>query len=139
MCGAVTASGYAPTKYVAPPTLSHAHEMVIPRGKLYADWTDIEEVIDLARLYFAGGEPYESALRPLLADLKHMSIIRNSIAHRSEHSQRKLQDLTRGLVGYVPRTLTPGVLLRTIVPTENRTFVEKYFDVVQVAAQRIIR
>ena len=139
MCGAVTASGYAPRRYVAPPTLSHAHEMVALPGRRYADWTDIEDVIALARLYFADGEPYEPALRPLLADFKHMSIIRNGIAHRSEHSKKKLQDVTRGLIGYVPPALTPGILLRTTVPTESRTFGEKYCSVVLIAAQRIIR
>ncbi|MDP2918948.1 MAG: hypothetical protein Q8O43_01850 [Dehalococcoidia bacterium] len=139
MCGATTSVGYSPKRFISPTALSHALQIVQTRNRSYADWTDIDEVMNLARLYFANGDPYDSALRPMLVDFKHMNTIRNSIAHRSGTSQTKLRDTTRGLVGYLPRKLTAGVLLMTLVPTENITFLEKYCHLVRVAAQRIIR
>jgi hypothetical protein len=112
--------------------------MIVPLERAYADWTEMEAVLKLAKLYFENGEPYESALRPLLADLRHMRIIRNSIAHRSESSHKKLEDVTRGLLGHVPKALTAGLLLKTTVPNEQQTFLEKYCSVVQIAGQRIL-
>lgn len=138
MCGARTISGYAPVRYVQPPTMRDAQSMILQLGRPYADWTNVEDVIALAKLYFKNGEPYESALRPLRADLGHMTVIRNSVAHRSEKSRLKLEDVTRGLIGYVPRALTAGVLLKRTVPGESQTFLEKYCGVVRVAAQRIL-
>ena len=138
ICGAKTASGYAPSRYVRPPTMRDAQNMICQPRRPYADWTDVEDVIRLANVYFKNGEPYESGLRPLLVDLRHMTVIRNSIAHRSEQSHLQLEDITRGLVGYVPRALTAGVLLKRTVPGEPHTFLEKYCEVVRTAAQRII-
>lgn len=137
MCGAKTSSGYSPRRFVQPPSLEHAINF-IKRTRPYADWTVWSEVIARAELCFYKGSPFTDASGGE-AQLDEMRIIRNRIAHSSRHSEEKFQETVLQKLGYTPRGMVPGrlLLLRT-PPTNNKTVIQEYGDLVIVLSKLIV-
>jgi hypothetical protein len=139
MCGAVTGTHYCPKVYVSPTNLDHALKFFIVKPRDYVEWSSGQQVIERAEMVFRDGEPYKSAIRPLLTDLDDMRQIRNSIAHRSGTSWRRFEALVRRILGSRPRRLTPGLFLGLTHAGVGRPYIQHYKDVLSVAASRIVR
>lgn len=94
--------------------LDTAHDLI--RGtRRFAEWADPDPVRERAKLFFKGGEPFESALSSILDDLKKMRIIRNCCVHYSQHAIEQYKNMTRQVFGS-SRTITPGRLLLNAPP-----------------------
>lgn len=139
MCGAVTRTRYCPKVYVSPMNLDHALKFFIVKPRNYVEWLSGQQVIERAEMVFRDGEPYKSAIRPLLTDLDDMRQIRNSIAHRSGTSWKRFETLVRRILGSRPHRLTPGLFLGLTHAGVGKPYIEHYKDVLSVAASRIVR
>ena len=79
------------SRYAQPTSDQHAYDML--RGsKTYPDWTNIDEVNRLARVFFKDAGPFAMLAAPP-AEFLEMKTIRNRIAHVSEKSQRQFDTL----------------------------------------------
>ena len=68
--------------------LSHSYQILtgkpsFDRTKHYISWIDPNEVIDKASIFFVGGKPYSTAIRPFKSELAHAIKLRNRVAHSS--------------------------------------------------------
>ena len=126
--------------YVAPKNRNHALEMILPEGRRYVDWDSPDLVCTRAKRFFAGGEPFESALAPRLNLLNELQIIRNAIAHRSIKSERKFHQLVRDKLGYLPAGISVGSFLETLVPRTHPPLanIDHYLDRINVVASIIV-
>ena len=139
MCGGETSSRYSPRRFVQPPSLEHALNF-IKQARPYADWTVWDEVIARARLCFGEGKPFTNASGGE-AQLGEMKIVRNRIAHSSKHSKKKFQELVLQKLGYPPRARgwVPGrLLLSRVPPTNTKTVIQEYGDLVIVLGNLIV-
>lgn len=91
------------------------HDLI--RGQRnYADWADQLLVRDRAKVFFNGGEPFESALSSVAEDLRRMRTIRNRCVHYSKHAKKQYENFVRQVFGS-GRLITPGRLLLNAPPT----------------------
>lgn len=121
-------------------TRAQAERFIIPEGKKYTEWTEVNQVTDRAIRFFEGGRPYTNVLRPHQAKLDSMRFIRNAIAHASKFGQEKFQELVRGELGTLPPRLTIGGFLIMTIPHSSppTTFLEHYLSYLHLMAQQII-
>jgi len=116
MCGGKTESGYSPRLRLEAQNMNHALEL-LKGSRQYVDWVESREIQNRARIFFEEGGPYQSAIDGAITELNHLKIIRNRIAHRSKSAEHQFDELTRQqLLGYRPKGLTPGLLLRIKLP-----------------------
>jgi hypothetical protein len=92
MIGTPTLSGGAPVRYVTPPTLVMAKELLVGVMK-YFDFANQEYVRRIARKYFQNGYPYEPHLAAIHGDLIDLRTMRNASAHVSTTTQTALESL----------------------------------------------
>lgn len=98
MTGAVPASGNAPVKFVAPPAISAANQMVIGvmRHFDYANHINVRKIVGL---YFQAGYPFEPHLGAIYSDLDDLRTLRNASAHISTTTQTALEGLATRVFG----------------------------------------
>lgn len=126
LCGTKSLSGNTPKKYVIPSDLQHAHDIVC-QGRPYMDWNKWEDIINKANLYFENGEPFNSVIGGLRAELDEMKKIRNRIAHCSKHSEKLFQAVVRQKLGYEPRgSIAPGRFLLMNTPDSGQSILQEY-------------
>jgi len=135
MCRGKTGSGYSPELRVRAQNLDHALE-ILKGPRQYVEWVDGHEIQDRAKTFFQGGEPYYSAIVGAITQLNEMRKIRNRIAHRSKSSEQQFEELGRQLLGYKPKGLTPGLLLRTKLPAPQAREVKKGLQAMGVKKSR---
>ena len=123
----------------SPSSRDDARRMAIPPGRPYADWTTANNVINNASRFFGQGKPY-SVLTSQQGTLSEIKIIRNSIAHSSESSQRTFKQLVRRKLGSYPSGLTKGGFLAMTVPGYSPpiSFFEYYCSTFSYLASKII-
>jgi len=139
MCGCITQNGYSPKRFVNPRTLKHALE-IISQGRQYVDWTKPEDVIDRAELFFDKGEPFANTLRTASNQLEEMKTLRNRIAHRSRHSEKRFQTVVLQKMGYNPHNMVPGKFLLQRIPSSNtRTVLQEYGDLLLALSKLVVR
>jgi hypothetical protein len=91
-----------------------AHNLI--RGnRRYIEWADPGLVRERAKVFFKNGEPFESALSAVSADLAKMRTIRNRSVHFSQHAVEQYKKMLRQVFGS-GRQLSPGGLLMNIPP-----------------------
>lgn len=90
--GGSSITGWTPQVYASPPTLEHAHKMMIGL-KPFMDWSTPDQVTRLANLYFASGEPFVTAISSAQSDLRDMKTVRNGTAHVSRTTASALEGL----------------------------------------------
>lgn len=131
--------GRVPHRFVFPPDRRSANDWLVPEGRSYAAW-DAVSVRQRAERFFRKGRPFAPALRGSQASLDETKIIRNAIAHHSVKAQQPLQNLVRNKIGIMPRNLSVGGFLYTIVPKETPplSFLEFYLDRVEKVALQIV-
>lgn len=138
LVGAKSRSGYSPKRFVNPPNMKIAINLISAERE-YIRWNSSSEVIARSEIYFRNGEPYKSILQGVITDLDDMNTIRNRIAHRSTISKKKFNDFVRRKFGYGVSGMTPGRLLLTTMPSASQTtFLDYYVGIIRTASTMII-
>ena len=98
MIGGATLSGTSPVRYVVPPTLDTAREMIIGVMR-YFDYANHDNMRKMATLYFNQGYPYEPHLSGISSELADLRAMRNASAHITSTTQTSLESLARRISG----------------------------------------
>ena len=125
MTGAPTISGKAPTRYVLPPTLDAARQMVIGINR-YFDYANHQNLIKMVKQFFENGYPYEPHLSAIYSDLDDLRTMRNASAHISSTTQFALESLYLRILGTSGQDIDLYDLLLSIdprSPTNETVFV----------------
>jgi hypothetical protein len=101
MVGEPTISGTAPVRYVSPPTIAAAQNILIGTQR-YFDFANHVSVKKIVNLYFKDGYPYEPFLSAVLADLAALKKMRNASAHISSTTTSQLNGVMQGVLTVVP-------------------------------------
>ncbi|MFC1621283.1 hypothetical protein ACFL2G_03155 [Candidatus Omnitrophota bacterium] len=117
------------------------HALKILCGTLeYPDWTKIEEVRTLAKLYFIKGGPFLLPLKEIEVYYNEMKKIRNAIAHISENAKEKFYSLVKAKLPVFRQDICPGELLcNRISSRQRKIFFEHYINFLEIAANKIMR
>lgn len=91
MTGKSDMQGIIYNRYACPVDKEHAYE-ILKGTKQYPDWTNLQEVITLAKLYFESSGPY-NLLSSMPVEFNEMKTVRNKISHMSIQSERKFNNL----------------------------------------------
>jgi hypothetical protein len=141
MLGKQPRRGKPPHRYVLPPNRKVAFDLSAG-GRDYASWEVAADVATRATRFFRDGRPYTGPLRAAQNNLDAARTLRNAVAHRSEAAQKRFEGLARNeLGGTLPPRLTVGGFLNTPTPASAppESFLEYYFGVLEIVAEKIIR
>lgn len=92
-------------------------------GRNYVDWFPYGNAEQKARAFFRKGLPFTGLDRTDKTQLEQLLIVRNAIAHKSDHSKRMFEDKVLSSLTLMPRERTPAGFLRSvfrIAPTQTR-------------------
>lgn len=89
---------------------------LIRGARKYVEWADPNQVRERAKVFFKGGEPFESALSAVSDNLKKMRTIRNRCVHYSQHATEQYGKMIRQVYGSGKR-IVPGRLLLSAPPS----------------------
>jgi len=112
LAGAVPSAGTAPRLRMAKCSdLPHAYQLLSgkPRfdsAKDFLSWTNPTTVIDRAKVFLVGGEPYSAAITPCIDELRRTFQLRNRIAHASTKSINDFKDAANFYLA--PKAMRPG-------------------------------
>jgi hypothetical protein len=148
--GLLVAGGRKETGVVVPRvtvrSYSVARQLVFGLGRRYADWLPYDQTEQRAVLFFRGGRPFanlrKDAADPSVGSVRDVLdrgvVIRNAIAHKSEHSLARFErDVLRG-TPLGPRERTAAGFLRGVLAaTPPETRFQSYASAVLRAAQLI--
>lgn len=137
LTGNPSTSGNLLAKYADPVDQEHAHKMLMGVMR-YVDWTTPETVRKFANLYFDSGEPYQTTLNSINADLLDLKTIRNAAAHLSTTTTQQLDILANRKLGILHTGISVYDLLTSNNPTlTGKTILQSYQDVFDTAANLI--
>jgi hypothetical protein len=98
MVGTPSARGIVLNRYVAPLDMQHAQSIALGNTR-FVDWATPDAVRRLAGLYFHLGDPFESVLSGIHADLLDLKTVRNAAAHLSSTTTAQLDALASRKLG----------------------------------------
>lgn len=98
MTGTPTIGGGAPTRYVRPPNVAAARELIVWVGR-YFDYGNHQYMIKAVKMCFEHGYPYEPHLSAIHSDLDDLRTMRHSSAHISSTTQTALESLALRIFG----------------------------------------
>lgn len=137
MCGRLACDGGSVSCHITAPSEEVARK-ILYQEKAYIEWTDVDKVRERLLLYFPSPNRIEAALVPNLVDLKHITRVRNAIAHNSIPARRNFDNLVQGLFGGRPRMSRPANLLAAKHPEDSaKTFFDRYADTLEFIATSI--
>jgi hypothetical protein len=136
LMGGASTVGTTATTFAAPPNDEHAMSMVIGTQR-FADWSRPDIVLKLARLYFANGGPFDSALTAITSDMSDMKTIRNGTAHVSTSTTASLSALYARKTGNQPKPVTAYEVMMSIDQSTNQALISSYQVVVLATADLI--
>jgi hypothetical protein len=141
LVGGKSYSGKSPIKFINPPTIKKATEIVTGEKNKYIKWNLSEENITRSEIYFKNGEPYKNTLQTISTDIKNMNTIRNRITHRSKASKDNFREFIRQECGHGIKGMTPGrFLLRNNPKTKPIiTYFDYYSSIVEKAGSAICK
>jgi hypothetical protein len=70
---------------------------IICNERPYVDWLPYDKTLKKAKIYFEDGEPFSLVDSSYIKKLRDMSIIRNSLAHKSEFAQSKFINIIKSV------------------------------------------
>lgn len=94
---------------------TNAFRGIVLQNKKYLDWIPYDNTVNRASLYLLDGKPFTGLDGNEIAKIKKMHLIRNAIAHVSDHSQREFQRQVIGNQSLLKREKTPAGFLRSQV------------------------
>lgn len=138
MLGDLSILGNAITCHALPTSVDHAHKMIIGTQK-YVDWSNPEIVRRLCNLYFAAGNPFDTFISSISADLFDLKTIRNAAAHLTSTTRGQLDSLGTRKLRRPSTNLKVSDLVFSIDPssTINDTILTTYLNILDVAAEGI--
>jgi hypothetical protein len=89
-----------------------ARELITGAGRKYVDWLPYERTVDLAKLFFRGGRPFDDLSQTQKQLLSRGHTIRNAIAHRSRYSLSQFERQIIGSTPLPPKERQPAGYLR---------------------------
>ncbi len=137
--GLITGGLAHPNANVRPVVLmpsSSAAKSVITAGRSYVDWLPYEQhTRRRAPAFLVAGAPFSSLGKPERDSLQRAAILRNSLAHQSDHSQRQFAaEFTRGRA-LRPSELKPAGYLRGSHSINRTRFQVQLQELVMVMRQ----
>lgn len=135
--GALSPSGNTFPCFLSAPSRNHIQAIIKGERRSYAAWVNHQQVIERAKLYFEGGEPFDAALSTVSSALSDMIVVRNRIAHRSGSSSEKFLALVRRLNGAVAPGMTPGRFLLAEGLTVGVRRLDEYSRILWAAGTQI--
>ncbi len=116
MCGATSASGFAPTLLSSPvSTISGAMKKLLQSNR-YLNWNP-QDTLHRANCYYDHGEPFATTISAVMQTGDDIVTVRNRFAHRSEYAAQRFRALVLKAFGYVPRGMSPGRFLLITSPS----------------------
>lgn len=121
--------------------INKKHALQILCGTLeYPDWTKIEDVCTLTKLYFVKGGPFLLPLQEIEVYFNEMKKVRNAIAHISVNAKDRFYSLVKAKLPTFRRDICPGEFLSNRVSKRQKeSFFEYYVTFLKIAADKIIQ
>lgn len=122
-----------------------AHDLIRGSQK-YVEWADSNRVRERAKVFFRGGEPFESALSAISDELMKMRTVRNRCAHYSQHAKKQYDKMIRKVYG-ATKHIVPGRLLLSAPPSalsavsgaaSYSSVFELYCEILSTASSQIV-
>lgn len=87
---------------------------ILSGDRNYVDWLPFSRTRDRAATYFVGPTPFATIGSTELQMMDELSIIRNALAHKSEHAHKKFVGKVIGSTSLRPRDKVPEKYLRSV-------------------------
>lgn len=87
---------------------------IVWRNEKYLDWLPYDKTCERAKTYLLGGRPFTLLTDGERSRLKNLHLIRNAIAHRSQHARHEFVRVVIANQQLPPRERTPGSYLRSV-------------------------
>jgi len=137
LIGEASTAGTAVAKHVTPRDRGHALKILIGTQK-YVDWANHEIVKRLASLYLENGEPLQTNLNSINAELADLKTIRNAAAHLSSTTQPQLDALASRVLGTAVTGTTVAKFVTELHPSDTtKTVLQYYQGILDIAAENI--
>lgn len=138
LLGNASGAGRAANRHVRPIDPDHARRLLIGTQK-YVDWANPEIVRTLARLVFAGGEPFHSILSSINSDLLDLRTIRNAAAHLTSTTSASLDGVATRRLNRTQSHITVADFILQIDPNGagGATILDGYMGLMDAAVHRI--
>lgn len=137
LCGARSMAGVAPGLLVPKEsTLENAFK-ALAGGSQFLGWHP-DSTVKRANKTFNAGAPYATAVGGAKSDLIEMADVRNRIAHRSDHSVDAFQTVVRNHLGFVPRGMTPGRFLLSVLPGKGGLTALEHYSAQLIATAHLL-
>ena len=138
MCGRLRCDSLSIPCHVRTPNEEAARGLVY-QDRPYVEWTDVERIVERWDRFFPPTNLLVTAIRPAKVELDQMAAIRNAIAHSSLRSREKFQRVVQSQFGAKPAISRPANFLSAMYPPDpSRTFFDRYADVLEVTATKVI-
>jgi len=139
MMGHPSGTGTIVHKFVSPTDEQHAHRILVGTRR-YVDWSTPDNVRKLAGSFFDGGDPFETVLNLVSAELMDLKTIRNAAAHLSSSTTQQLDALGTRKLRRPCVNLTVYDLLIAADPDPSaggKTILKTYQELLESAASLI--
>lgn len=83
----------------------------------YIDWLPIERTLEMAKIYFRGGRPFNDLSNSQKSHLSKCAVIRNAIAHKSRYGLKKFEEIVIGNNPVLPQERKPAGYLQSLFRT----------------------
>lgn len=138
MCGRLRCDSLSIPCHVRTPNEEAARGLIY-QDRPYVEWTDVDKVVQRWDRFFPPTSLLASAIRPAKLELDQMAAIRNAIAHSSLLSRQRFQKVVQSQFGGKPSISRPASFLSTMYPKDpSRTFFDRYADVLEVTASKLL-
>jgi len=97
------------------PKSSGALRDILLQGDSYLTWVPFSHTEERAKLYLQGGRPFSDLSGGDRARIKTVHLIRNAIAHRSDHARKQFDEKVIGEMALLPGERKPAGFLRSQV------------------------
>lgn len=110
-----------------------ARRDVLFEGRDYLDWLPIKKTIDRSEVYLLGGRPFSDLSDADKSMISTITVIRNAIAHRGDHSQTTFRKKVIGSTALRPSEKRPAGFLRSAVSSGQNRFQTYTFQLGRIA------
>jgi len=112
---------------------------VQPLNEKYVDWSNPEIIKRLCNLYFSPGNPFDTYVSSIFADLFDLKTIRNAAAHLTSSTRQQLDSLGTRKLQRPCNNLKVSDLIFAVDPnsTNNETILTTYLDKLDISAEGI--
>ncbi|MER2253289.1 hypothetical protein ABS772_25535 [Methylorubrum podarium] len=112
-------SGHPPDRIKLLMSVSNKNNLItiLTQKNDYLDWLPYNKTESRARIYLKDGKPFSELTDGDKSQIKAISLTRNAIAHRSDHSSNQFRSKVIGGMVLLPRERSPAGFLRSRIRT----------------------